>query len=155
MPVKIFDFGLARIVPKNGEPNTDVFNMSGAGSPRYMAPECLSGNPYNLKADIYTFAIILWEILSGRTPYEFVRRRHQLIHYVVEENGRPVIDESWPLAIQGMLESSFDPEIQKRPKMALWYTIIRDTLASQRGGDMTGLRDSWVCRRRSQGSINL
>ena len=32
--VKIFDFGLARIMPEDGNPYTDTFEMSGAGSPR-------------------------------------------------------------------------------------------------------------------------
>ena len=53
--VRIFDFGLARIMPANGDPYTDTFDMSGAGSPRYMAPECLIGQPYNLKVDVYSF----------------------------------------------------------------------------------------------------
>ena len=146
-----------------------------------MAPECLSDKDYNLKADVYSFSIILWEILTARTPYAFVRRRHQLINYVVEENGRPDIDESWPTSIQGMLESSFDSEIDKRPvsqllmslysckfvrsflliflcpspsqKMTLWYDIIRETLVTLRGGDRTGLSDTLIRRRRSFGSM--
>ncbi|KAL7540520.1 hypothetical protein ACHAXR_010185, partial [Thalassiosira sp. AJA248-18] len=120
--VKIFDFGFARIMPENGDPNTGVFKMSGAGSFRYMAPECLRRSPCNLKSDVYSFAIVLWEMLSGKIPYAFARRKHQLIHYVVEQNGRPVIDESWPSAIQDMLESSFDPEIERRPVSALMST---------------------------------
>eukprot|EP00985_Skeletonema_marinoi_P018295 scaffold10203_cov154-Skeletonema_marinoi.AAC.3 len=40
--VKIFDFGLARVMPDDGCPYTDTFVMSGAGSPRYMSPECLT-----------------------------------------------------------------------------------------------------------------
>jgi serine/threonine protein kinase len=80
-----------------------------------MAPECLSRDHYNLKADVYTFSIIVWELISGQTPYMFARRRHELINYVVEEKGRPDVDESWPTSIQGMLESSFDADIDKRP----------------------------------------
>lgn len=80
-----------------------------------MAPECLSSKPYNMKADVYSFSIIVWEILSGKVPYAFVRRRHQLISEVVEGNVRPGIDPSWPMTIQGMLESSFDADISKRP----------------------------------------
>ena len=90
---------------------------------RYMAPECLSNRAYNLKADVYSFSIILWEILTAKTPYLFVRRRHQLINYVVEENGRPDIEESWPSSIQGMLESSFDSEIEKRPVSQLLFVF--------------------------------
>ena len=80
-----------------------------------MAPECLSGEDYNLKADVYTFAIVMWKMLAGGTPYSFVRNRDQLYYHVVEERGRPEIDKSWPTSIKGMLESSFDADIEKRP----------------------------------------
>ncbi|KAL7526531.1 hypothetical protein ACHAXR_003216 [Thalassiosira sp. AJA248-18] len=86
-----------------------------------MAPECLNDSPYNLKADVYSFAIVLWEILSGQTPYIFVRRVSELIHHVVEENGRPAIGKKWPSGIQGMMESSFDSEIEKRPVSAVMH----------------------------------
>jgi len=114
--VKIFDFGLARIMPEDDRSHyDDQFEMSGAGSPRYMAPECLSGETYNMKADVYSFAIVLWEILAGQTPYAFVRRMHQLTNFVVEENGRPDIHESWPKDVRCMLECSFDADMENRP----------------------------------------
>jgi hypothetical protein len=68
-----------------------------------------------MKADVYSFAIMLWEILNGRTPYGYVKGRSHLIHQIVEENVRPTIDESWPSSIQGLLERSFYSEIGKRP----------------------------------------
>lgn len=81
--MKIFDFGLARVMPEDdGCPYTDKFEMSGAGSPRYMAPECLSGDSYNMKADVYSFAIVLWEMLSASRPYAFVKSLEQLIQHV-------------------------------------------------------------------------
>ena len=46
-----------------------------------------------------------------------------MINYVVEENGRPDIEESWPSSIQGMLESSFDSEIEKRPVSQLLFVF--------------------------------
>ena len=122
--MKIFDFGLARIMPENGDPNNDTFEMSGAGSPRYMAPECLDDKPYNLKADVYSFSIILWEILSGSTPYGFVKRRLHLIQQVVNENVRPIIDKRWPAGIVGMLESSFEADIGLCPVRLLSPHLI-------------------------------
>ena len=145
-----------------------------------MAPECLCDKAYNMKADVYSFAVILWEILTGRTPYGFVRGRSHLIHQIVEENVRPTIDESWPSSIQGFLEDSFDSEIGKRPvsksvphrdarydeiltlirlfcviikKMALWFDFIGKELACLRGGDYSKVRQSFVCRRRSHQSV--
>mmetsp|Transcript_45766 Transcript_45766/g.96045 ORF Transcript_45766/g.96045 Transcript_45766/m.96045 type:complete len:499 (+) Transcript_45766:286-1782(+) len=146
--LKIFDFGLARIVPE-GDAYNDLYDMSGAGSPRYMAPECLRRGEYNLKADVYTFAIVLWEILTGETPYGFVANRDELYYHVVQEHDRPVIDKRWPSDIKGMLESSFDANPKKRPKMKLFYEIIQKTLVALRGGDEKGLTNSDINRPRS------
>lgn len=93
-----------------------------------MAPECLCGRAYNLKADVYTFSIIVHEILSGETPYVFIRKAHQLVSYVVNENGRPVIDETWPSPIQGMLESGFDSDIIKRPVSVSIINLVCDSI---------------------------
>jgi hypothetical protein len=68
-----------------------------------------------MKADVYTFAVILWEILNGGMPYGFVKGRSHLVRCIVEENVRPPIDGGWPSSVKGMLESSFDSEIEKRP----------------------------------------
>eukprot|EP00560_Eucampia_antarctica_P004650 CAMPEP_0197836412 /NCGR_PEP_ID=MMETSP1437-20131217/28896_1 /TAXON_ID=49252 ORGANISM="Eucampia antarctica, Strain CCMP1452" /NCGR_SAMPLE_ID=MMETSP1437 /ASSEMBLY_ACC=CAM_ASM_001096 /LENGTH=591 /DNA_ID=CAMNT_0043442569 /DNA_START=42 /DNA_END=1814 /DNA_ORIENTATION=- len=59
--IKLIDFGLARVV-ENSSPDTDeLYEMSGeTGSLRYMAPEVADGQPYNHKADVYSFGIILW-----------------------------------------------------------------------------------------------
>ena len=112
-------------MPESGDPHEDKFEMSGAGSPRYMAPELLSEDSYNLKADVYTFALVLWECLTGQAPYAFVRRRDQLIYHVVHEGGRPEIDESWPSPIQNMLESSFDGNMNLRPVSTVLCIIQR------------------------------
>ena len=136
--VKIFDFGLAKFMPESGDPYMDVFEMSGAGTPRlvetlccnidrfmmrtntstfrrYMAPELLNKEAYNMKADVYTFSLVMWQILTGSIPYGFVKSKRHLIHQIVVEKVRPTIDDRWPDSIQGMLESSFDSEMGKRP----------------------------------------
>ena len=82
--VKIFDFGLATFMPMEGEPYEDRYEMSGAGSPRYMAPEVLKDPPddYNLKADVYTFGMVLWEMLALEQPYGHVTSKVELVDYV-------------------------------------------------------------------------
>ena len=84
--MKIFDFGLATFMPKDGLSYEDRYEMSGAGSPRYMAPEVLKNPPekYNLKADVYTFGTVLWGILSLEQPYGHVKSRNELVDYVGE-----------------------------------------------------------------------
>ncbi|KAL7530703.1 hypothetical protein ACHAWF_003481 [Thalassiosira exigua] len=152
--VKIFDFGLARTVPDGGDPYNDRFDMSGAGSPRYMAPECLvDKGGYNLRADLYTFALVLWQMLTGKVPYSSLKNMEELISRVVLEGRRPAIDPSWPSHVQGMMESSFDVDASRRPKMSLFFDIIRRVLAALRGS-AKNLTDSHINRRRSDASMS-
>ena len=51
-----------------------------------MAPEVLINPPkrYNMKADVYTFGIVLWEIFSLERPYSDIKRRDDLVDFVCE-----------------------------------------------------------------------
>mmetsp|Transcript_22715 Transcript_22715/g.47651 ORF Transcript_22715/g.47651 Transcript_22715/m.47651 type:complete len:507 (-) Transcript_22715:158-1678(-) len=148
--VKIFDFGLACLMPSNGDPNQDKYEMSGAGSPRYMAPEVLVDEPlYNLKADVYTFGIVLWEILSLQLPYSDITSRPALINSVVNKGERPPIPKAWPLPIRETMSIGFDAETEKRPTMELFYNILRFQLLELRGWDSSQLGNSFINRRRS------
>lgn len=40
------------------------------GTPHWMAPEIMRGEPYTEKSDVYSFGMILWEIITGKIPYE-------------------------------------------------------------------------------------
>jgi serine/threonine protein kinase len=67
--VQIFDFGLSRELPAL---DTSVpFLMSGkVGTLRYMAPEVARHEHYNVSADIYSFAMVSYELLSLEKPFE-------------------------------------------------------------------------------------
>ncbi|KAG0486432.1 hypothetical protein HPP92_008527 [Vanilla planifolia] len=60
---KIADFGLARILSRNGEPESV---SSIAGSFGYMAPECGKLRKVNEKVDVYSFGVVLLELTTGR-----------------------------------------------------------------------------------------
>eukprot|EP00985_Skeletonema_marinoi_P027460 scaffold22555_cov119-Skeletonema_marinoi.AAC.1 len=156
--VKLFDFGLATIVSPEGDPYEDTFEMSGAGSPRYMSPEVLKGepDPYNLKADVYTFSIVVWQILSLQQPFSFVQSRDELVDHVVNQGGRPEIPSSWPKAIKEKLGAAFDVDMSIRPTMSSFYETIRFQLLE--GAD-TEKSDRFahraIQRRRSVFSLKL
>ncbi len=49
-----------------------------------MAPEVLLLQGYNLKADVYSFALVLWEMLSAQTPFAGIKTKGDLIDHVSE-----------------------------------------------------------------------
>jgi serine/threonine protein kinase len=65
--VKVLDFGIAKLMEsQTTSPNT---GNQAAGTPRYMAPERLLGEPSDAKADVYSVAVTVFEMLSGTLPF--------------------------------------------------------------------------------------
>jgi serine/threonine protein kinase len=65
--VKVLDFGIAKFIESQpASPNTA---NQAAGTPRYMAPERLLGEPSDAKADVYSVAVTVFEMLSGTLPF--------------------------------------------------------------------------------------
>lgn len=58
----ITDFGLTKIKDK-------AMLSTRCGSPAWCSPEILRGESYDEKADVYSFAIVMWEILAQQPPY--------------------------------------------------------------------------------------
>lgn len=69
--MKVFDFGVAKELPyRQDKLNDSLYNLiAQKGSLRYMAPEVALGKPYNLKVDVFSFGILLWQMLSLKTPF--------------------------------------------------------------------------------------
>ncbi|OEL16095.1 Serine/threonine-protein kinase STY17 [Dichanthelium oligosanthes] len=61
--VKVADFGLARSQDEGGAMTAET------GTYRWMAPEVINHQPYDNKADVYSFAIVLWELMTSKIPY--------------------------------------------------------------------------------------
>ena len=76
--VLLFDFGLSRFMPQQqSDVHSEVYEMSGAGTPRYTAPEVIFDEPYNLKADVYSFSVILWEMMCLKQPFAKYKYRNE------------------------------------------------------------------------------
>jgi len=62
--VKIADFGVSRHRSQEGDMTSET------GTYRWMAPEVINHKPYDQKADVFSFAIVLWELVTSKVPYE-------------------------------------------------------------------------------------
>jgi serine/threonine-protein kinase len=65
--VKLTDFGVARIEAE-GDPNKTQLGVL-IGSPAYMAPEQVKGQPIDGRADLYALGVILFELATGQKPF--------------------------------------------------------------------------------------
>uniref|UniRef100_A0A0D9WBG0 non-specific serine/threonine protein kinase n=1 Tax=Leersia perrieri TaxID=77586 RepID=A0A0D9WBG0_9ORYZ len=61
--VKIADFGVSRQRSQGGDMTAET------GTYRWMAPEVINHKPYDHKADVFSFAIVLWELVTSKIPY--------------------------------------------------------------------------------------
>jgi serine/threonine protein kinase len=125
----LFDFGLCRELPsptcssENGGDNAaavssvnEMFVMSGVGTRRYMACEIIKTGRYNLKADVYSWAMIFWEILCLRKPYApYSTEEHR--REVCHGGERPEIQPAWPTWIQSILRMAWEETVEHRFSM--------------------------------------
>ena len=147
--LKIFDFGLARKLP-NGY-SDEVFEMSGkVGTARYMAPEVCLCQPYNVKADIYSFAHVLWEILSLVQPYD-EHNKHTHREMVIRGGERPSLDNDvWSQRLKMALSKAWHVDLLQRPRMR----VIR-SLLSHEIEQLGGVPDAPVVPERGTASRRL
>ncbi|MFS7925350.1 putative dual-specificity kinase TKL-Pl-4 family [Helianthus anomalus] len=64
--VKVADFGVARVKAQTGVMTAET------GTYRWMAHEVIEHKPYDHKADVFSFGVMLWELLSGKLAYEYL-----------------------------------------------------------------------------------
>jgi len=114
--LKIFDFGLSQTTLRN------QLSASFVGSPLYMAPEVLLRERYNpYAADVWSSAIVLMELLTGRTPFSSFMSMDELLDFVSFETVVPLPD-SIPADLRELLRRMLD----FNPTTRLTISSVRD-----------------------------
>ncbi|MEO5616443.1 MAG: FlgO family outer membrane protein [Candidatus Eisenbacteria bacterium] len=110
--VKLVDFGLAR--PSVTDPVTAIgITQPGMvmGTPRYMAPEQVSGRNLDGRADLFAAGVLLYEMLSGRPAFEG-ETMMQVLHAVMYETPLPLTGTPLAAAIDSVVHKA----LAKRPE---------------------------------------
>jgi len=115
---KVADFGLCKIIQSWEETS----KYTPCGTPKWAAPEVLRNEQYTTKADVYSFAIILWEITTRLDPFPGMSA-FELIVQVGKHGLRPgVIAEGNPLGT--LILECWDDKASLRPSFERILAIL-------------------------------
>jgi serine/threonine protein kinase len=98
------------------------------GSIRYLAPEVADSKPYNHTCDVYSFAILLWQLLALKTPFDNCATKQTIQHHVCSGKRPPVLND-WNKDIQLCLKQCWSKNLDERPDMKQVVEILRKEIA--------------------------
>ncbi|MBM7119013.1 serine/threonine-protein kinase [Archangium primigenium] len=114
--VKVLDFGLAKqaATPNGATPQTRASII--LGTPEYMAPEQACGQPVSPRTDLYAAGIILFEMLTGRLPFQGESPMHIAVQQVHAKPPPPSsVVEGLPQELDALVLSLLAKEPANRP----------------------------------------
>ncbi|MEM7350891.1 MAG: tetratricopeptide repeat protein [Acidobacteriota bacterium] len=105
----IADFGMARMVGEDETGQVLTQDDLVVGSPAYMAPEQVESGPISAATDIYSVGVVLYEMLTGRFPFQAETALATALMRLKEKppsprDYAPELDETWEQAILRCLE---------------------------------------------------
>ncbi|XP_020579257.1 serine/threonine-protein kinase STY46-like isoform X2 [Phalaenopsis equestris] len=106
--VKVADFGVARVIAQTGVMTAET------GTYRWMAPEVIEHKPYDQKVDVFSFGIVLWELLTGKLPYEYLTPLQAAVG-VVQKGLRPTIPKHTNPRLAQLLQMCWQQDPLHRP----------------------------------------
>ncbi|XVE57829.1 hypothetical protein DITRI_Ditri04bG0121600 [Diplodiscus trichospermus] len=107
--VKVGDFGLSRW--KNA---TFLTTKSGRGTPQWMAPEVLRNEPSNEKCDVFSFGVILWELMTVSIPWNNLNSL-QVVGVVGFMDRRLDLPEGLDPRVASIIRDCWQSDPQNRP----------------------------------------
>src|SRR6187551_3094310 len=83
---KVLDFGLAKVTERQMQPGSIILTQEGMvfGTPEFMSPEQAQGRVLDARSDIYSLAVILYEVLTGKLPFSAKSPMEYIQKHVIE-----------------------------------------------------------------------
>ncbi|XP_065217053.1 fibroblast growth factor receptor homolog 1-like [Planococcus citri] len=126
--MKIADFGLARNVA-----NSEYYRKTTEGRLpiKWMAPEALFDNKYSTKSDIWSYGVLLWEIVTlGDNPYPSIKSMAAMIRFL-NENRRLEKPLNTSTDVYNLMQDCWKYEPRQRPNFLTIVEHITDLLENR------------------------
>ncbi|MCO5612519.1 hypothetical protein L7F22_066787 [Adiantum nelumboides] len=116
--IKIADFGVARIEVQSEDMTPET------GTYRWMAPEMMQNRSYSHKVDVYSFGIVLWELITGNIPFQKMTAVQAAS--AVVRGARPIIPTNCPDSLSKIMTCCWDANPDVRPSFSDVVRLLED-----------------------------
>ncbi|XP_064189359.1 mitogen-activated protein kinase kinase kinase 7-like isoform X2 [Anguilla rostrata] len=125
--LKICDFGTACDI------QTHMTNNKGSAA--WMAPEVFEGNNYSEKCDVFSWGIILWEVITRKKPFDEIGGPAFRIMWAVHNGTRPPLIKNLPKPIESLMTRCWSKDPSQRPAMEEIVKIMTHLMKYFPGSD--------------------
>ena len=128
--VKLLDFGIAKLTDSEGS-SFDTQAGTLLGTPAYMSPEQALGRKVDHRSDIYSFGLILFELVTGDLPFEAETHGEFVLHHSTSIPPHPSskVEAGIPRALEELILECLEKDAEKRPQSMLEIKARLDALA--------------------------
>jgi serine/threonine protein kinase len=132
--VKVLDFGIAKVT-FGDLADQPALTRTGAvfGTPDYMSPEQALGQPVDHRSDLYALGILMFEMLTGTTPFEHDDPTMVLAHQITAPP--PPLPEHVPAPLASLVMSLLAKDVQQRPQAAAEVVQALDQIRRDAAGE--------------------
>ncbi|HET8775839.1 MAG TPA: WD40 repeat domain-containing serine/threonine protein kinase [Thermoanaerobaculia bacterium] len=115
--IKLLDFGLAKVLADadhaNDAPTVEIVTGAGTvlGTPGYMSPEQVHGQPLDVRTDIFSFGVVLLEMLTGVGPF---RRESRMATLNATLTDDPAFPPGFPAAFERVVRHALEKKASQR-----------------------------------------
>ena len=124
---KVRDYGGSREVDTKAP-------MTSRGTALWMAPEVMKNGRYNTKADVYSFAVVLYEVCKRELPYkEMGLSAVELAAKIGSDGLTPNVESEWHPSLKSLLHACFHANPSARPTFSAVERQLKDLIVDMAG----------------------